>query len=125
MKLDFFSTLDILLFSPFYINYYYILNTIVIVLTITSIIIYKYYNKKDVLIIIFNIIFEIIFNYFLFNRYYFFMFSSKLIQFILSIHLNEIIFRNKKSARLFLPYIIWNYLLTLLTIVILFLNLTI
>lgn len=125
MKIDFFSTLDLLLFTPKIINCYLLINIIVLILTIASIIIYKYFKKKDYLIIFTNILFEILFNYFLFINNSFFMFASKLIQFIFSIHLNEIIFINKKSAKLYIPYIIWSYILTLLTVVIVFLNISI
>ena len=125
MKLDFFSTLDILLFSPKIINYYYFINLIIIMLAIFGIIIFKHFNKKELSIIIINIVFEIIFNYYLVNNNPYLLFSSKLIQFIFSIHLNEIIYINKKSAKLLLPYIIWNYLLTLFATVYLFLNISI
>lgn len=125
MKLDFFSTSNILIFSPKYINYYYIINLIVVMLTTTSIIIYKYYNKKDYYLIVMNVLFELLFNIFLIKKSIFFMFISKLIQFIYSIHLNEVIFINKKSAKLYVPYIIWSYILTLFTIVILLLNIAI
>ncbi len=124
MILEFFSTLDIL-FTPSIINYYLIIDFIVIILTILSIIIYKYLDKRSIFIIISNVILEILFNCFLFNNNYFFMFTTKLIQFIFSIHLNEIVFINKKSARLYIPYVIWNYILTLLTIVLVFLNISI
>ena len=113
MNLDFFPTI------------FYLINFIVLTLTTVSIIIYKYFSKKDYLIIIINIILEILFNYYLFNNNYFYMFASKLIQFIFSIHLNEILFINKKSAKLFTPYIIWNYIITLFTMILLFLRLTI
>lgn len=125
MNLYFFSTLDVILFTPSIINYYLLINIIILILTSSSIIIYKYYKLKDYYIIILNIFFEVLFNIFLFKSNYLFMFIFKLIQFILSIYLNEIIFSNKKSANLFIPYIIWNYLLTLFTTVLLFLNITI
>lgn len=125
MNLEFFSTLVINLSTPRIINYYLVINIIVLLLTISSILIYKYYNKRGFLLIFINILLELLFNYFLFKHNTFFMFSTKLIQFIFSIHLNEIIYTNKKSARLYMPYIIWNYILTLYTIVIVFLNITI
>ena len=122
MKLDFFSTLSIVLFTSNIIHYYYFINIIVIILTTSSIIIYKHYYKRDFFIILINFVLEILFNYFLIYNNPFLLFSTKLLQFIFSIHLNEIIYTNKKSANLFIPYIIWNYLLTLFTTVFLFLN---
>lgn len=115
MKLEFFST-----------STYLIINLLIICLATISIIIHKYLEKKGFLIIIINILCELIFNYLLlFNVNYFFLFIFKLIQFIFSIQLNELIYLNKKSANLFMPYIIWNYLLTLISLVLLFLNISI
>jgi len=109
----------------FFSTSFYIINFIILLLATVSIIIYKFFSTKDYLIIVINIILELFFNYFLFINNLFFMFASKLIQFIFSIHLNEVIFTNKKSAKLFTPYIIWNYIITLFTIILLFLRLTV
>ena len=126
MKLYFFSTCNVL-FSSLNTTYYYLLITLIIeILTYLSIIVYKNFIKKDYFIIFINLLCELLFNYFLFcTDNSLFLFSIKLIQFIFSIHLNEIIYLNKKSANLFMPYIIWNYILTLLTIISLFLNVSI
>ena len=113
MKLYFFSTS------------FYIINSLILIITVISILIYKTYSKKDYLIIILNIVLELLFNYFLLKSNYFYMFITKLLQFIFSINLNEIIYTNKKSANLFMFYIIWNYILTLFTILLLFLKFTI
>ena len=121
MKLYFFSTL----FTPMYINYYYVFNIFILVLAFLSIIIHKSFSKKNYLIIIINVILELLFNIFLLSSNVILLFMIKLLQFILSIHLNEIIYDNKKSAKLLMPYILWNYLLTLYIIVSILLNLSI
>lgn len=125
MKLEFFSTLSIMLFTPNYINIYYLINLIVILFATYSIILYKHYDLRGKIIITINMFCELLFYYFLLNNFSFLIFITKITQFIFSINLNEIIYKNKKSANLFLPYIIWNYLLTLFATVYLFLNITI
>ena len=111
-----------LLMSLFiYKKYFFFINTIIIILAIIALLEYKNYNKQNIIIIAINIMLEIIFNYSLVSYNIFFLFSSKIIQFIFSIHLNEIIYINKKSAKLIIPYILWNFILTLLTTLILFL----
>ena len=126
MILYFFSTCNVL-FSSLNTTYFYLLITLIVeILTLLSIILYKSFLKKEYFIILVNVLCELLFNYFLFcTNNSFYLFSTKIIQFIFSIHLNEIIYLNKKSANLYIPYIIWNYILTLLTIVSLFLNVSI
>lgn len=53
------------------------------------------------------------------------LFVSKALQFIESIELNSETYINKKSAKLLVPYILWTFYLTLISILILFLNSTI
>ena len=104
-------------------NIYFIMNTIILLLTIFAIKSYKYYDIKLIIIILINLLLEILYNIFIFIiTSPFLIFSSKLMQFVFSIHLNEIIYLNKKSAKLFMPYILWNFILTLFSIMILFLN---
>ena len=103
--------------------YYLFINFIIIIMTLVSLIIYKYLNIYDYIIIFINVILEILFNYFfLINKIPFFIFTFKFLQFIFSIHLNESIYSNKKSANFFVPYILWNFILTLYTTAILFLD---
>ena len=110
-------------FSTFFLSIYFLIDSIILIMTILSIKIYKYYKKYDYLIIFINILLEILFNIFLLIIYNpFLLFAIKFIEFIFSIHLNEIIYSNKKSANLLVPYILWSFLLTLLTTIILFLN---
>ena len=114
------------LFSTFYLNIYLLLDSIIIIMTILSIKLYKEYKLYDYFIITINIFLEILFNIILFLiRNPFLLFSIKLIEFIFSIHLNEVVYSNKKSANLLVPYILWNFLLTLFTTIILFLNIRI
>ncbi len=112
--------------TPFFIfdkNYYIFLNSFILFFVFLSIIKYKYYSKRLIFILIINIILEILFNiYFLLIVNPFFMFVTKLIQFIFSINLNEEIYYNKTCAKLLIPYILWSFILSLTTISILFLN---
>jgi hypothetical protein len=98
-----------------------LINIIIFILMIYSLNIYKYYDKKDIFIITINIILELLFNIFLLNNNLFLMFSIKLMEFISSIYLNEIIYTNKKSVHYLTPFILWNFLLTLFTTTLLFL----
>ena len=126
MKINFLSTSNILLFTSSYINYYIIVNIIILILATLSITINNSYSKKENILILINIILELIFNYVLvFSNNIFILLLIKILQFIFSIHLNELIYLNKKSAKLFMPYILWNYLLTLLITVSIFLNISI
>lgn len=102
---------------------YFLLDFIVIFLTVLAIKNHNYYDKYCIIIYIINIIFELLYNIFMFIfPSPFLIFSSKLLQFIFSINLNEIIYTNKKSAKLLIPYILWNFILTLISVIILFLN---
>jgi hypothetical protein len=97
------------------------INVIIFYLMLYSIKTYKYYDRKDLLIITINIVLELLFNFFFFYNIIFLMFASKLLEFISSIYLNEIIYTNKKSVFLLTPFILWNFLLTLFTTTLLFL----
>ena len=102
---------------------YAILDFLIIITVIISLSSYHYYDKKRYLIITTNVILEILYNiFFLLIQNLFLMFSIKLFQFIFSIHLNSVIYDNKKSAKYSTPYILWNFILTLLNTLILFLN---
>ncbi len=103
--------------------YYLFINSIIIIMILISLIIYKHLNIYDYIIIIINVILEVLFNYFfLINKNSLLIFTFKFLQFIFSIHLNESIYSNKKSANLLVPYILWNFILTLYTTAILFLD---
>ena len=125
MKYVFFSILYKYI-TPFFMfneSFFLLINFIIIILSILSIVIYKYIDRYSLLIILLNVLFETSFDrFFLILQNPFLMFSTKLFQFILSIYLNEVVYSNKKSANLLIPYIFWNFILTLLTIIILFLN---
>ena len=110
------------IFSIFlFIKYYYFyINLLIISLAIMSIMIHNYYDKKILIVIMINIILELLFNYYLINNQYLFIFTSKILQFISSIKLNELICSNKKSVTLLTPYILWNFILTLFSITVLF-----
>lgn len=112
--------------TPFFmIDYktYAILDFLIIITVIISLSLYHYYDKKRYMIIIVNLILEILYNiFFILIQNLFLMFSIKLFQFIFSIHLNSVIYDNKKSAKYLTPYILWNFILTLLNTLILFLN---
>ena len=97
------------------------INIIIFNLMLYSIKTYRYYDKKDIFIITINISLELLFNIFFIYNNYFLMFASKLLEFISSIYLNEIIYTNKKSVIFLTPYILWNFLLTLFTTTLLFL----
>lgn len=102
---------------------YLILDFLIIVTVIISLSSYTYYDKKRYLIIIINVILEILYNiFFIVIPNIFLIFAIKLFQFIFSIHLNSVIYDNKKSAKYLTPYILWNFILTLLNTLILFLN---
>lgn len=125
MKYVIFSTFSLKLYSltPLFINlkkYIYIINIITFIMMIISLKIHKYYDNKEKIIITINILLELFFNLYLIKNNTFFMFSTKLLEFIFSIHLNEIICSNKKSAMLLSPYILWNFILTLFTTTLLF-----
>ena len=125
MNFLYFSTIYYNFVTPFFmlnINVYLIINTILLLFLLLSII--NYHNiKETILITIPIILLELLYNISflkLFNA--FLIFSSKFTEFILIIHLNEKIYTNKKSANLLMFNILWNFLLTLLSIIILFLN---
>ena len=125
MKYVIFSTFSLKLYSltPLFINlkkYIYIINIITFIMMIISLKIHKYYDNKEKIIITINILLELFFNLYLIKNNTFFMFSTKLLEFIFSIHLNEIICSNKKSVMLLSPYILWNFILTLFTTTLLF-----
>lgn len=102
---------------------YLILDFLIIVTVIISLSSYTYYDKKRYLIITINVILEILYNiFFLVIPNVFLIFAIKLFQFVFSIHLNSVIYDNKKSAKYLSPYILWNFILTLLNTLILFLN---
>ncbi len=126
MKLIFFSTINNNLITPVFTlnNYLYILiNSIMILLLICSLLSYKHLNKKTYLLVFLFIILETIYSIsFYVIKSSLILFSSKLFTFILSIHINEEIYLNKKSAKLLTPFILWEFYLTLVSIIILFLN---
>lgn len=126
MNYVFFSTFKYKFNTPIFMfkeNIYLLSNLIIIIITILSILNFKNKRRKTYYIIIINIILEILYNIFLFIIVSPFMiFSSKLFEFIFILHLNEELYTNKKSANLLVPVIIWNFILTLLSILILFLN---
>lgn len=102
---------------------YLILDFLIIVTVIISLSSYTYYDKKRYLIITINVILEILYNiFFLVIQNVFLIFAIKLFQFIFSIHLNSVICDNKKSAKYLSLYILWNFILTLLNTLIIFLN---
>ena len=128
MNYVFFSTFykyitPIFMFSE---NFYLFIDIIILCFFGISIVIYKYIDLHLLFIILLNVIIEILFDVFLFIvASPFFLFSTKFFQFIFSIHLNNYVYYNKKSATYLTPYILWNFFLTLLTITILFLNISI
>ncbi len=102
---------------------YLILDFLIMITVIISLSSYTYYDKKRYLIITINVILEILYNiFFIVIPNIFLIFAIKLFQFIFSIHLNSVIYDNKKSAKYLTPYILWNFILTLLNTLILFLN---
>ncbi len=102
---------------------YFILDFFIIFLFFLAIFEYHYLYKELTVIIVINFVLELLYNIFMFFLPSpFFMFATKLFQFVFSIHLNSHIYSNKKSANLIIPYILWNFILTLLSIIILFLN---
>lgn len=121
-----FSTFKYRFYTPIFMfkeNIYFLSNFIIIILTILSISSFKNKSRKTYFIISINIILEVLYNIFLFIVVSPFMiFSIKLLEFIFILHLNEEIYTNKKSANLLVPLIIWNFILTLLSTLILFLN---
>ena len=82
------------------------------------------FDKKFRNIILINILLYTLYNFFTFRLINpFLSFSIKLFQFVSSLYLNEeIIFQNKKSAKLLSPYILWCFYLTLISISNFFLN---
>ncbi len=82
------------------------------------------FDKKFRNIILINILLYTLYNFFTFRLISpFLSFSIKLFQFVSSLYLNEeIIFQNKKSAKLLSPYILWCFYLTLISISNFFLN---
>lgn len=123
MKYVFFSIIDsyaLLVPLLMYKNIYYFFDFIILFLSYLAIKEYKEYDKNFITIIIINILLEVLFNYSLIIFNHYLLFASKLLQFIFSIHLNELIYQNKKSAKLIVPYILWNFILTLFTTLILF-----
>ena len=98
-------------------KYYYIINTLVIIIMILSIINYKYFSKKISFLVFFNIFLELLFNYFfIILKSPLLMFITKLFQFDFSLDLNEEIYLNKRSASLLLFYILWTFILCLFSI---------
>ena len=98
-------------------KYYYIINTLVIIIMILSIINYKYFSKKISFLVFFIIFLEFLFNYFfIVLKSPLLMFITKLFQFDFSLDLNEEIYLNKRSASLLLFYILWTFILCLFSI---------
>jgi len=81
-------------------------------------------DKRMLFILFINYLLFLLYNYFSF--YFvntFFAFAIKLFQFISSLYLNEdIFFKNKTSVKLLIPYILWAFYLTLISISVFFLN---
>ena len=114
----------IFLISP----YIYKVSSILVLFLVcfTLIILYK---KKSISIRFIFILFINFILYTLFNLFSFciistfFLFCTKLFQFIASLYLNEETFsQDKTSAKLLTPYVIWCFYLTLCSISIFFLN---
>ena len=79
---------------------YLILDFLIMITVIISLSSYTYYDKKRYLIITINVILEILYNiFFIVIPNIFLIFAIKLFQFIFSIHLNSVIYDNKKSAK--------------------------
>ncbi len=102
---------------------YTFINTSIIIILIIAIILYKHLNKKGYIILIILFTLEILYNTSLFIvESPILLFITKSFTFIFSIHLNAEIYTNSKSAKLLTPYILWEFYLALISIIILYLN---
>lgn len=112
-----------LVLVPFFtpsIKLYKLINVTIYILTMFAISLN--YSKESKNIIISNILAEFIFGYSLIKGNTYLMLLTKIIQFTLSLSLNEKISKNKLSSNLLTPYIIWTFFLTLVSISIFFVN---
>ena len=116
--------------TPFFIlpiRYYKLISILIFLFVEISIfLVYKnnFFDKRLSIILSINYLFFILYNYFSFYLVNtFLMLSIKILQFISSLYLNEdICSKNKISANLLVPYILWTFYLTLISISIFFLN---
>lgn len=81
-------------------------------------------GRKLEIILLLNILFYYLFNIFTYRIVSpFLSFASKTFQFTSALHLNEeVILQNKTSAKYLVPYIIWTFYLTLVSLFTFFIN---
>lgn len=106
---------------------YKTISTIIFILVTLSIfLIFKdnKHNKRLQIILLINFSLYFLYNLFTFKIISpFLAFTAKIFHFIATLYLNEeIVFKNKISAKLLVPYIIWTFYLTLTSISIFFIN---